>query len=373
MPNEVKLPDVSDQDILSLAGEVTGLDATPDAKTDAKPDDAKPDADQKPADQKPAVTGEPPDDLFDGGGKQPDDAKPGEPSAETVAEVEKEFPQPEGLNVKAAEGFKSMRHKIAALQQKLQDGAATGKSAEQIQALQKQLDDYDAKIRRFSLMESPRFVEKFVTPLRQTFDRIVDIGKEYEVAADKMRALASMNAKTRETELARMGLSGAALARVMPLFDRLSEQRKDYDAAIASEKQTAEQLRRQEQDELVKVQTDGLTKAIARLRNQNHFLLAESTKNPNWTKGILEAARRIISGQATGDELAELALKAVVSDHYKNMYLRDIHAARKAGESAEEHQRRVAAARAKPSGDQSSKPAGDSKLPASVEALADSL
>lgn len=276
----------------------------PEAKTEESPTPAE--------EEKSGSENLPPEDLNE---EQPAN------SPEAIKQrVEAEFPEPQGLGQKSSEAFRAMRQKIVESETKLELAQKGAISSEELQAMRQKLSEYESSRTVRDIVNSQEFTQKYTEPRKQTISEISRVGQRYKLPQHVLEQAARMTDSAERAELlAGERIPMAGLSVLNPLFDKLVQQTVDLNTAMKKAKEDAAQKSAEFGQQREQKLTSALDGAVKRLQEKNHFLLRDSSKNPNWMPGLKASAKKVLSGAVTTDELAEQAVLATLSEHYRAM------------------------------------------------------
>ena len=221
---------------------------------------------------------------------------------------------PPGLNVKQSDAFKKMRVKLDAFD------AEKASLLKQIEDTKKQYAGYEEKVQRQNLLEHPKFKADFVVPIESVKVQIATIAKDWSLDEDTISKAFRLQPKERAELITKAaGGNPVAATQLVPLFDKFGELYQKGKVAFDEYKKTFEEIDKKHKEEIV-VKTQTLVdKSVEKLFKEGHFLLRESKSDPNWLKTIKSNAIVFMSGGLSEDAVAELSLKAQISDAYRNM------------------------------------------------------
>jgi len=294
-----------------LVDEVMDVTPVEDDGEGEEQEEEKP-AEKKPAAKKPAKTDGPPTDILDDAPEE----QSSQSDDEIVAEVEEEFPDIEGGEEKDVQAMKTMRERIVSLR-KENAGLKSGGDSE----LQTKLDAANESLERNNYAQSPRFRDGFVKPAEATWEQLATIAKAYEIGPEVLQAAARSDVKERDVMLAQEGIPQSGLVQLLPLFNSFAAQMAAANTELESFKANATEREALESTQLEETTITALGDATRTLQADNNFLLRDSKDNPDWFPGVIDGAKAMMTGQLSSEDLAQAAIKAQLSDHYKNMFL----------------------------------------------------
>ena len=312
-----------------------------EAKPDVKPSIVIPD------DLPPELLGEKPPDK-----KQPD-ADAAKAEAERLKYIEE---QTKGMTPKAAERFKKIEMRafeaeqqakklaqekeaqVAALQKEIQSLAM--KSAEkkeepaEVQALKKQLEEYEAYVSKVALQEDPRFKAAYDGKIASEIEKAKSfVPQEY---VDEVTELLSIpQSKRRDARLDEIaeeigGIPGTKLRGVVDRIDNTAsekmeklknwrEERVHVDAKILRD-QEAEKASLAEKQQLA--WAEGISSVTSPETGLEVFRKAEG--NEEWNAKVearLANVKNILASEIKPSQIVQLTAKAVAADDYRRMFL----------------------------------------------------
>ena len=240
---------------------------------------------------------------------------------EVVEEVEEEIPDNMPEDAKAA--LIKMRQSLKEMKDKLAESGST--TDDEHAKLIAERDVLRNQLGSNGLQETAEFKDTYLKPLHAEAAKLVRTGEDYGIDKETLQKAMTMNKADRIRLIRESATSNddVAITELLPMFTSMLEKQAVIQNALKNADETADKLKTQSSDKVVSLTGEMLNDTVTRLRDaEGHFLLTDSKSDPEWKNKIVAAAKRVISGDVTDQELVNNALKAQLTDSYKAMYLR---------------------------------------------------
>lgn len=222
----------------------------------------------------------------------------------------------------AAREVENLRKELAEVRGKLpKDDFVPEKTAKQLEALQKRLDEREELINRKYVEESDEFKEQFVHQKEIVTKQLTKLGKEFGVSDDILHQLLHASPKRQEEILENQGLSSAAVSRINTLLeqhDQINAKQEDYLSDWKARQAELEQSH-QAQEDKEKVRIKGLyDKAFEDVLDsmKDHPLLKQRgvAEFDAQTKELIEEAKKYYNAEnSTPHKDAEMFIAGVLA------------------------------------------------------------
>lgn len=306
------------------------------------PTSPKPPVGPKPASSSPL---EAPSDIPEAAIKPPEKKAPDATEAQKEAAREKEIAEnTKGLSPKAADRFRAIEkraHEAEALAAKIPTleaeltklkAAPTG-NKEEIESLQKKIDELDAIVQKNALIEHPKFKEHYDGAIDKEIERVKAFSGDH---ADEIAGLLRLpESKQRNERLAEIiaeldQIPAAKLVAAVDRVDRLVSEKATELNNWKENKLRMANLEQQSFQERTQAGVAALGRAVeATLLKVSDAangleLFRQVDGNPAWNSTVqqrIESARRMAASDVSPEMIAELSVAAVVAPEYRKLYL----------------------------------------------------
>ena len=252
----------------------------------------------------------------------PDDINVEDEPEEVVEEdVEEEIPADMPEAGKAA--LIKMRQKLKEMKSKIESGGKVTDDA--YQKLLKERDLLRDQLGSSGLQETSEFRETYLRPMHDYAQKLVSIAADYGIEKEVLQSAITLNKSDQIRLIRESALANGdfAVTELLPIFASMVEQQSVIKSALADSDATAEKLKSLSSDKVVSLTGEVLDNSLIRLKDaEGHFLLTDSKSNPDWKPKIVNAAKRVISGDVSDQELVDNAIKSQLADGYKALYVK---------------------------------------------------
>jgi hypothetical protein len=213
---------------------------------------------------------------------------------------------------------KSKEENIAELRKKAEAYEESLKTKDtELQSYREKLESLEGELERTAFEKSPKFRELYQAPYAEAVDGAVEFAKEYagdEAIAEK--AL-SLKGKERIDFIDESFGGGAAAAQFLSLVNNADAKRGALEGALENYKATHQEIinaEQQQQMQTVETINKNFDRVAAHLANKSEFFrMTGDDEHDKSVKARIEAAKNIIHGNASQNEMAVAPFLAVIA------------------------------------------------------------
>lgn len=294
---------------------------------------------QEPAEPAPAEPEVPEQETPDPDGlmRPPADVRAAKPPVEDLTldpdapkEVQAKDPKAVNAWTKIKRREKELERMLAEKEAALAEaGKAKPPELEELAALKKQVDEYEEKIGKLSIVESKAFKDRYDTKLNQNFSRGVGIlmkqaGKAQEDAVRIMRELVKPGV-TQDQFQDLLGdlvpaVQGMVGQTVYDFHDTVSQREQAINEWKSTRAALEEGDQRASMADLSKLLVEGTDAAAKQLASEQSWLYIESKEDPKWNQQreqLVSAARHILR-EGKQDEIVKYVMEGVAAARYRS-------------------------------------------------------
>lgn len=301
----------------------------------------KPPVGQKPASSSPL---EAPSDIPEAAIKPPEKVPDTTEAAKEAARQKEIAENTKGLSPKAADRFRAIEKraheaeqlaaKIPTLEAELTKlkAAPTG-NKEEIESLQKKIDELDAIVQKNALIEHPKFKEHYDGAIDKEIERVKAFSGDH---ADEIAGLLRLpESKQRNERLAEIiaELDQIPAAKLVAAVDRVDRLVSEKSTELNNWKENKLRMANLEQQSFQE-RTQAGVQALGRAVEATLLKVSDAANglelfrqvdgNPAWNSTVqqrIESARRMAASDVSPEMIAELSVAAVVAPEYRKLYL----------------------------------------------------
>ena len=213
---------------------------------------------------------------------------------------------------------KSKEDNIAELRKKAEAYEESLKAKDtEVQTYREKLEALEGELERTAFEKSPKFRERYQQPYSEAVNSAVEFAKEFADDASIAEKALSLRGKERLEFIDESFGGGAAAAQFLSLVSNADAKRGALEGALENYKATHQEIvnaETQQQIQTVEQINKNFDRVAAHLANKSEFFrMTGDDENDRSVKARIEAAKNIIHGNASQNEMAVAPFLAVIA------------------------------------------------------------
>ena len=213
---------------------------------------------------------------------------------------------------------KSKEDNIAELRKKAEAYEESLKAKDtEVQSYREKLEALEGELERTAFEKSPKFRERYQQPYSEAVDSAVEFAKEFAEDASIAEKALSLKGKERLEFIDESFGGGAAAAQFLSLINNADAKRGALEGALENYKDTHQEIinaETQQQMQTVETINKNFDRVAAHLANKSEFFrITGDDDHDKSVKARIEAAKNIIHGNASQNEMAVAPFLAVIA------------------------------------------------------------
>ena len=213
---------------------------------------------------------------------------------------------------------KSKEDNIAELRKKAEAYEESLKTKDsEAKSYREKLESLEAELERTAFEKSPKFKERYQAPYAEAINSAVEFAKEYGDDASIAEKALSLRGKERLEFIDESFGGGAASAQFLSLINNADSKRGALEGALENHRSTHQEIVQAEQAQQIKTVDEinkNFDRVAAHLSNKSEFFrMTGDDDNDKAVKARIEAAKNIIHGNASQNEMTVAPFLAVIA------------------------------------------------------------